>query len=98
MQGFEFALYGVPAVLIVMGVMELLKAVWLDANGEPVIKDRWAVVASVVVGLVVSFCARFAELWPGFAEWLWVVMGGLFTGLSACGVFSLVKPRKPPTN
>ena len=96
MQGFEFMLYGVPAVLIVTGIMELLKRVWLDANGEPVIKDRWAVVAAVGVGLVVSFCAKFAELWPAFAEWLWVVMGGLFTGLSACGVFSLVKRRDVP--
>lgn len=96
MQGFEFALYGVPAVLIVMGIMELLKAVWLDANGKPVIRDRWAVVAAVVTGLVVSLCAKFADLWPGFAEWLWVVMGGLFTGLSAGGVFSLVKRRDAP--
>ena len=98
MQGFEFALYGVPAVLIVMGIMELLKAVWLDANGKPVIRDKWAVVAAVVTGLVVSFCAKLASLWPGFAEWLWVIVAGVFTGLSACGVFSLVKPRKPPTN
>jgi len=96
MQGFEFALYGVPAVLIVMGVMELLKAVWLDAEGEPVIRDRWAVVAAVVTGLVVSFCAKLAALWPGFAEWLWVVVAGVFTGLSAGGVFSLVKRREPP--
>lgn len=97
MEGFEFALYGVPAVLIVMGIMELLKAVWLDAEGQPVIRDRWAVVASVVTGLVVSFCAKLADLWPGFAEWLWVVVAGIFTGLSASGVYSLVKRRSPPT-
>jgi chromate transport protein ChrA len=96
-EGFEFALYGVPAVLIVMGIMELLKAIWLDVNGEPVIKDRWAVVAAVVVGLVVSFCAKLAALFPGFAEWLWVVVTGIFTGLSAGGVYSLVKRRTPPT-
>lgn len=96
MEGFEFALYGVPAVLIVMGIMELLKAVWLDADGKPVIRDRWAVVASVATGLAVSFCAKLAALWPGFAEWLWVVVAGVFTGLSAGGVYSLVKRRDAP--
>jgi len=96
MQGFEFMLYGVPAVLVVMGIMELLKAVWLDADGKPVVRDRRAVVAAVVVAIVVSFCAKFADLWPAFAEWLWVTFAGLFTGLSACGLFSLVKRREPP--
>jgi len=96
MQGFEFTLYGVSGVLIVMGIVELLKRVWLDADGKPVVRDRWAVVAAVVVAIVVSFCAKFADLWPAFAEWLWVVVAGLFTGLSACGLFSLVKRREPP--
>jgi len=81
MQGFEFALYGIPAVLIVTGIMELLKG---------------AVAAAVIVGIVVSFCAKFADLWPAFAEWLWVAYAGAFTGLSACGVFALVKRRKSP--
>lgn len=96
MQGFEFALYGIPAVLVVTGIMELLKVVWVDADGRPVIRDRRAVAAAVIVGIVVSFCAKFADLWPAFAEWLWVAYAGAFTGLSACGVFALVKRRKSP--
>jgi hypothetical protein len=44
----------------------------------------------------VSFCAKLAALWPGFAEWLWVVVAGVFTGLSAGGVYSLVKRRDAP--
>ncbi len=98
MEGFEFALFGIPAALLVMGIEELLKAVWVDADGAPVIKDRWAVVAAVLIGLALSFAAKLAALFPAFSEWLWVVMAGLFTGLSASGVFSLVKRREPPTN
>jgi len=96
MEGLEFALFGVSGILFVLGIMEALKRIWLDADGEPVIKDRWAVVAAMVVGIVVSFCAKLSALFPVFAEWLWVVMAGLFTGLSACGVFSLVKKRDVP--
>jgi len=96
MEGLEFSLFGIPAVLIVMGLLEALKRVWLDVDGQPVIKDRWAVIAAVIIGLLVSLVAKVSEMFPAFAEWAWVIVAGLFTGFSAAGVFSLVKKRDAP--
>jgi len=82
------------AVKIIGGpaLLQLLKTVWLK-NGEPVIKDRWAVIASVIVGVVLSVAAYLADVFPGVETALQVIGAGLLAGLSACGLYSATKAR-----
>ena len=91
-QGITFALWGLGGSIVTGLVLEVLKRVWLK-DGEPVIKDRWAVVASLAIGVILSVIAHLGELYPLFAQWSSVIGAGALAGLAACGLYSLTKPR-----
>ena len=92
-MGIEFALWGLGGAVATSLVMELLKRVWLGADGKPVLQDRWAVLASVIVGIVLSVAAYLGGIFPGVQTALNVVGAGFLAGLAACGVFSGLKQR-----
>jgi len=89
----EFTLWGIGGAALTAVVLEALKRVWLNDAGEPVIQDRWAVVAAVLVGILLSIAAYVGTLVPGVGTWLDVVGAGVIAGLTACGIYSLTKTR-----
>lgn len=93
MENTEFAIWGMGGAIATSLLLQLLKAVWTKA-GEPVIKDRWAVVASLAVGLILSAAAYLAGVYPAVATALQVVGAGLLAGLAACGLYSGTKRRE----
>ena len=89
----EFALWGLGGSIVTGLVLELVKRVWVDAAGQPVIQDRLAVVAAVAIGIVLSIAAYLGSVYPVVATWLDVIGAGAMAGLVACGLYSLVKTR-----
>jgi len=93
MEGSEFAIFGLGGMFVTALIVQVLKAVWLNADGEPVIQDRWAVVASIVVGLILSAAAYVGSVFPEIQTALQVIGAGLLAGLAACGIYSGTKAR-----
>lgn len=79
-RAMELALFGVPAALVIVALVELLKG-----QGLP---TRYA--APVALGLGVSFgvIAKIASTNPEFAGWAEAVLVGVLAGLSASGLYS----------
>ena len=89
----EFTLWGLSGAVVTGLVLELVKKVWVDGSGQPVVKDRWAVLAAVIIGVLCSVVAYLASVYPGVATWVDVLGGGVLAGLVACGLYSGVKAR-----
>ena len=89
----EFTLWGLAGSVAVAFIMEVLKKVLVDKDGEPIIKDRWAVVTALGVGLVLAVVAHFANLIPTMATIVDIIGAGILAGAAAGGGFSLFKPR-----
>jgi hypothetical protein len=90
----DFRLWGLGGAVVTELILTALKRIWVDAEGKPVIKDRWAVVASILVGIALSAAAAAGQLYPVVQSALEIVGGGLLAGLAACGMYSAVKSRK----
>jgi len=93
MESNEFVIFGMGGMFVTALLIQVLKAVWVNADGEPVIKDRWAVVASIAVGLVLSGAAYAGSIFPGIQTALQVIGAGLLAGLAACGLYGGTKSR-----
>jgi len=74
-------------------LLEGLKALTKGDDGQTPIRDRWAVLAAVVMGLVLAACAGVIAGDVTFEAWLERVLQGLLAGFGACGVFSVAKRR-----
>jgi len=92
-MGIEFALWGLGGAVATELVLSVAKRIWLDAQGQPVIKDRWAVVASLVIGIALSGAAAAGNVYPAVQEALDIVGAGALAGLAACGMYSATKKR-----
>jgi len=88
----DFALWGLGGAVVTSLVLQVIKKVWIK-DGEPVVKDRWAVVVAVAIGIVLSVAAYFGQLYPGVQTWLDVIGAGAMAGLVACGLYSATKSR-----
>jgi len=87
-MGIDFTIWGLGGAVATALLVQLFKVLWPDA-----IKDRWAVVASVVTGLVLAVVAYFAEAVPLVATVSQIIGAGLLAGLAACGLYSAAKKR-----
>jgi len=90
----EFSLWGMGGSAAIALILEFIKRVWVDAEGEPVLRDRWAVLAAVGLGLATAFGVSLAQ--GATVSWMWAidtVGAGFLAGLAACGMFSAVKSR-----
>jgi len=94
MEGIGFNIWGLGGAVAVFAVVELLKRVWLDKEGQPVIRDHWAVIAAVAAGLILSTAAYFAPLYPIVNDVVNIIGAGLLAGLAAGGVFGTTKLAK----
>ncbi len=93
-EGIGFTIWGLAGAVAVYAVVELLKRVWVDREGQPVIQGQWAVVAAIVVGLVLSTAAYFAPIYPIVNDVVNIIGAGLLAGMAAGGVFGTVKQLK----
>ncbi|MGI6377410.1 MAG: hypothetical protein ACOX3S_15670 [Anaerolineae bacterium] len=89
-----FTLWGLPGLVLVMGIMQLIKRVW------PELKDRRTVLASMGVSVLLAGVAQLYQVATGATEPVLVqvldtVGAGVVVGLGAGGFWSLVKPRPP---
>jgi hypothetical protein len=76
----DWEIYGISAVVVITLIVQLIKTLGLD--------PRWAVLAAIVVGVVLSAANYLAQIVPGFGNWFQVVMAGLIAGLAAAGLYS----------
>ena len=93
MDGISFELFGIGGAVLVSALLEMLKAIIRDKDGQPIIKDRWAVIAALALGVVLSLVAQLLRLYPAMTDWVFAVLAGILAGLSSSGVFSLAKRR-----
>lgn len=74
------------SAIIIGFTMGLSKAI-SSATG---IKDNWAYLLTVGIGLVLTGLADYAAFQPTQAyQWTYVVLHGLGVGLSGCGLYKL---------
>jgi len=84
----DFTIWGIGGAVATTLLVTLLKTIWPDA-----IKDRWAVIASVGVGLGLAGLSYWASIMPTVETIMQVVGAGLLAGLSACGIYGIAKKR-----
>ncbi len=83
-----FAVFGVAATIVIVALVELLKRVFG-------IEGKWAILAAVLIGIVLSLANQVAQIVPWFAVWYQAVLVGVFGGLAACGMYDTVhKPSE----
>jgi len=76
----DFLVFGVPAMVLVTLLVELLKKFNL-------VQGNWAIVASLGLGVLFSVLNYLIVLVPGFEIWYGVVIGGIMVGLMASGLY-----------
>jgi len=76
----DFLIFGVPAMVLVTLLVELLKKFNL-------VKGNWAIIASLGFGILFSVLNHLIVLVPGFEVWYSVVIGGIMVGLMASGLY-----------
>ncbi len=71
-----------PAIAITSGLTQAVKAAF------PVIQDKFALITTVVVGLLVTGAFDYALVLPATPQdWTIVVLHGFVVGLSAAGLY-----------
>jgi len=93
MGELTFEIWGLGGAALVALLLEILKRLWTDADGNSVIKDRWAVVAAIVLGVLLSTLVHLQNQYPTLLAWAKTILAGVVAGSSACGIFSLTKSR-----
>jgi shikimate kinase len=76
----DFAVFGVPAAVLIVVLVEFAKKYGLDS--------RWAPVAALIFGQLLAVLNQLSGVVPGFEAWYKVVIAGLLAGLTACGMYS----------
>lgn len=84
----EFQIWGLAGAVAVEAFVGLLKLIWPEQ-----IKDRYAVIAAVVVGLALSTLAHLSQQVAGVGTVVDIVGAGLMAGLASGGWFAAIKKR-----
>ena len=83
-MNFDQVVNGIPLVLVVLGLVELSKA--LGAEG------KLLTIISFVIGLVLGILYQLSIAPPmGFGGWFAAVVFGLALGLMACKVYDAIR-------
>lgn len=80
--------FGVPAIFIVIGLVEASKK--LGASGN------LCIILAIVYGVVLLLLQQAADTFPLLAPWVKTVVMGLIVGLSASGLFDVAKNLLTP--
>lgn len=76
----DFVVYGIPAAALIAVIVEVCKQYGLDS--------RWAILAAIGTGVLLSVLNYVAQIVPGFDAWYQVVLAGIVAGLTAAGLYS----------
>jgi hypothetical protein len=79
--------FGVPVVVLVIGLVEFCKK--LGANGNV------CLVLSLFFGILLMLLVQVSEIYPAMAPWIKVLIWGSVAGLTAPGLFDLAKSFRP---
>ncbi len=79
--------FGLPALLLVTGLVEFCKKLGLSG--------QWCVVAAVCFGVLVMLVQQLAVVYPQIAPWMQAVFWGVIIGLAAAGLYDVVKQFRP---
>ena len=84
MEYSEAIVGGIPLIVVVIGLVEMLKKLGVH--------DNWLILASMLVGIVLGIGYKLS-LAPiaGFSGWFGAVIYGLGLGLVASGLYAAVK-------
>ena len=88
----QFTLWGLSGATLTSLMLQVVKELW-QKDGQPVIQNRWAILAAIIIGIILSFAAYLTQLYPGLYTWLDITGAGVMAGLVSCGLYSAVKSR-----
>jgi predicted aspartyl protease len=77
----ELLFFGVLASFWVKTIVDLIKKAGLS--------DKWAIPAALVVGILLAVCNQLAAMFPQFALWLKVIVGGVTAALAAMNLYDV---------
>ena len=80
---------GISILVLLLVSVELVKRVFK-------IEDERVVIVTVGRGVVYSYAAALAQMYPLFATWFTPLAIGIFAAAAASGVYSWTKKRGPP--
>ena len=81
-------LAGISIIVLLVVSMELVKAIFK-------IEDRKAVLVTVALGIVYSYLAALARMYPVMETWVTPLAVGILAAASASGLYSWGKKRPP---
>lgn len=101
----DFVLWNMGGSALVGLILQVIKKLWVDKDGEPVLQDRTTVIAALLLGVALAYLAGLAriaqagEVIKVVATWVWALNTfgqGFMSGLAACGIYSALKSRTTP--
>lgn len=80
--------FGLPAIAVVIGLVEISKK--LGASGN------LCTIMAVVYGVVIMLLVQLSVAFPMIEPWVRTVLYGVVVGLAAAGVYDYTKKFIPP--
>jgi len=77
----DVLIVGVPAVVVIIALIELLKVYGLAT--------RWAPVVALGLGVIISVGNELVAIYPLVEPWYNALWVGLLLGLVACGLYDV---------
>jgi hypothetical protein len=78
----DIIIIGIPASLLLIGLVQLAKKYILD---------RWIPLVSVILGLIIGVLAALLNLTGGWYQILEYAIKGIVLGLASCGLWDVSK-------
>jgi hypothetical protein len=83
----NLVIFGLPAALIITGLIQALKKAWPDTFSQP----RWAITAALCIGVGLGAIAAVAQPCGGAACWLRYLLAGLLAALASSGFYDTIR-------
>ena len=77
----ELLFFGVLASVWVKTIVDLSKKVG--------VKDNWSILVALITGIVLAVLGQLAAMFPQFAVWLKVIVGGFTAALVAMNLYDV---------
>jgi len=88
-MNFDQVVNGIPLILVVMGLVELLKTFGVQGNA--------LTVGSFAIGLILGILYQISLGMPvGFGGWFGSIVFGLALGLVACKIYDAIRNAANP--
>lgn len=77
----ELVIAGVPAILIIVGLVEYVKSLGLAS--------KYAALVAMGLGVLVAVVVQLTVVYPEVSPWVTAVVTGLVVGMSATGLYKI---------